>query len=97
MCQSVATTASSLSFHPKVGKKHLTRDHKKEKCDFVPIETANPEEDVEFPDDAELAAVKEEEAVAIEKSVGLVSATYLDIEPDFHEVLEVMDTDSEQQ
>ena len=57
----------------------------------------NAEEDIQFLDDTELAAVKEEEAVAIEKSVGLASATNLDIEPDFHEVLEVMDTDSEQQ
>ena len=78
-------------------KKHLTRDHKKKKCDFVPLEMANPEEDVEFPDDTELAEVKEEEAVAIEKSIGLVSTTNLDVEPDFQEVLEVMDTDSEQQ
>ena len=79
-------------------KKHLTHDHKKEKRDFVPLEMAGPgEEDVEFPDDSELAEVKAEEAVAIKRSIGIASATNLDIEPDFREVLEVMDTDSEQQ
>ena len=54
-------------------------------------------EDLDFPDNSEIAEVKKEEAIAIERSIGLASATNLDIEPDFQEVLEVMDTDSEQQ
>ena len=76
-------------------KKHLGRDHKKEKHDFVPLEMAETNEDLDFPDDSEIEEVKKEEAVAIEWSIGLASATNLDIEPDFREVLEVMDTDSE--
>ena len=78
-------------------KKHLWRDHKKEKHDFVPLEMVEPSEEVEFPDDAEISEVKKEEAIAIERSVGITSTTNLDIELDFSETLEVMDTDSEQQ
>ena len=58
-------------------KKHLTHDHKKEKCDFVPLEMVTPEEDIEFPDDTELVEVKEEEAAAIKKSIKLASANNL--------------------
>ena len=78
-------------------KKHLGRDHKKEKHDFVPLEMVETNEDLDFLDDSEIAEVKKEEAIAIEQSIGLASATNLDIEQDFQEVLEVMDADSEQQ
>ena len=78
-------------------KKHLGCNHKKEKHDFVPIKMVETTEDLDFPDNLEIEEVKKEEAVAIEQSIGLASTTNLDIEPDFREVLEVMDTDSEQQ
>ena len=78
-------------------KKHLGRYHKKEKHDFVPIEMVETSEDLDFPDDAEIEEVKKEEAIAIEQLARLASATNLDVEPDFKEVLEVMDMDSEQQ
>ena len=77
-------------------KKHLVCDHKKEKRDFVPLEMVESE-DLEFPNNSEIEEVKKEEAVTIEQSIGLASATNLDIEPDLREVLEVMDTNSEQQ
>ena len=77
-------------------KKHLVRDHKKEKRDFVPLEMVESE-DLEFPDNSEIEEVKKEEAATIEQSIGLASATNLDVEPEFREVLEVMDTDGEQQ
>ena len=77
-------------------KKHLGHDHKKEKHDFVPIEMIKTTDDLDFQDAAEIKEVRKEEAIAIEQSAGLASATNLDIEPDFKEVLEVMDTDSEQ-
>ena len=64
-------------------KKHLGRDHKKQKCDFVPIEMVETTEELDFPDDVEIEEVKKEEAIAIEQSVGLASTTNLDIEPDF--------------
>ena len=78
-------------------KKHLGHDHKKEKRDFIPLEMVETSKDLDFPDNSEIAEVKKEEAIAIEWSIGLASATNLDIEPDFQEVLEVMDMDSEQQ
>ena len=53
-------------------------------------------EDLDFPDAAEIEGVRKEEAIAIEQSAGLASATNRDIEPDLKEVLQVMDTDSEQ-
>ena len=84
-------------FSSEGSKKHLGWDHKKEKRDFVPLEMVEPSEEVEFPDDSEISEVKREEAIAIEQSIGIASTTNLDIEPDFREALEVMDTDSEQQ
>ena len=63
----------------------------------MPLDIEDPSEDAQFPDNVELAEVKEEEAIAIKKSIGIASSHNFDVEPDFQEVVKVMVTDNEQQ
>ena len=71
-------------------KKHNIQKHKKAKHEFVPEDALDPGTAVKIPDQTELKEVKGEEAVAIERSIGITGN--LDAEPEFHESeIEVMD------
>ena len=71
-------------------KKHNIQKHKKAKHEFVPEDALDPGTTVKIPDHTELEEVKGEEAVAIERSIGITGN--LDAEPEFHESkIEVMD------